>query len=332
MNPPLVFIHYGNSSYLKFTLRAARLFNPQKPIILLGDDRNDHFTRFGLEHHNFADYASGPEIELFDCVYRFIGGRKHPDSPWVKFVFRRWFHLYCFLSAHGIEQFWTFDTDTLLLTSLAAQEHKYLQYDCTEQCGGSCMNGLVNNLRVVKGYLDKINELFQREDYLQRQRQDFEVHPEYAFTEMRAFVAYKQECRIRTIRLSSVVNGEAFDDCLCVAEDMEPLDRLPDGLGPLRCGLPKKLYMSPDGRVYCHHLPTGTLVKMNSLNLSWLPDYLFPRILNHAKRQLRRKPQINVERASLPRLDLKRSVRDRIARKTLRVCQHLHLARRHDLK
>lgn len=330
MSAPLVFIHFGNSSYLRFTLRNAKRFNPDKRIILLGDGRNRHYRGLGVEHFNFSDFGAGPEIERFDKIYRFVGGKQHPDSPWVKFVFRRWFHLYYFLSAQKIERFWTFDTDTLILCQLSRQEGKFSQYDCTEQCEGSCMNGLVNNLGVVKGYVDKINELFGREDYLKRQMKDFEVHPDYAFTEMRAYKTYKEESGIKRIHLGTVIDGEAFDDCLCVAGEIETFDQLPPGLGALPYGSPKKLYLNPDGRIFCRHKPSQSFVKLNSVNMSWLPDYLFGKIIRHSKRELKMKKSLEHSRETLQVLDLNRNFRDKLESRVVRVCQRLHLMNRFD--
>ena len=42
----------------------------------------------------------------------------------------------------------------------------------------------------------------------------------------------------------------------------------------------KKLYLH-SGEIYCWHLETKTYVKMNNLNLSWMPKYIFPLIYRH---------------------------------------------------
>jgi hypothetical protein len=34
--------------------------------------------------------------------------------------------------------------------------------------------------------------------------------------------------------------------------------------------------ISANGEIYCKHLLSGDFVKMNSLNLSWMPKYIFP--------------------------------------------------------
>ena len=65
---PLIFIHYGDSGYLPYTLESARLFNPDKRIVLLGDQANAHYAAMGIEHVPFSRYATGPEIERFDAA------------------------------------------------------------------------------------------------------------------------------------------------------------------------------------------------------------------------------------------------------------------------
>lgn len=289
MNVPLIFIHYGNSSYLQYTLKSAVLFNPDKRVILLGDAKNAHYKKSGIEHFMFDEYCSSDEIRLFDKVYRLIAGRefikKTYGANWTKFNFKKWFVLYNFLSTHNINKFWIFDSDNLILTSLSIHEEKFAKYDCTEQCLGICMNGFVTNLNVLKGYIVKINELFQRKEYLEQQMEDFEKQPGYGFTMMRAYDTYKKEAGIRRIRLNTIIEGEAFDDCICSPEDMEVYDFK---LNELTL---KKLYLSKDGNIFTFHLPSQKLIKMNTLNMSWVPVYLFGRVLRHAKLKLKIKAQ-----------------------------------------
>ena len=43
--------------------------------------------------------------------------------------------------------------------------------------------------------------------------------------------------------------------------------------------LVKKLFLR-SGEVYCRHLASGHFIKMNNLNLSWMPKYVFPLLFN----------------------------------------------------
>jgi len=289
MDAPVIFIHYGDSYYLKYTLESAVLFNPGKKVILLGDESNVHYTRLGLEHYHFKDYDSGTEIADFDRVYLFVAGPQHSRREWTRFVFRRWFHIYYFILAKGYQRFWTFDSDTLILTDLVLQEEKYKDYDCTEQCSGICMNGLVNNQAVVKGYLEKINELFQRPAFLKAEKANFRIYRKYAFTEMKAYVMYREEAGIKRIRLSTIFNGESYLDSICTTEEHRRFfqeDEYEIYLEKV-WGLDlKKIFLCTDGNIYFWHKSSNRPVLMNTINMSWTPFWLLDALLQHAKRKL----------------------------------------------
>ena len=193
---PIIFIHYGNTPYLEYTLRLARYHNPNKRVILLGDESNAWLKKIDIEHYLFADFARSTEVDKFNQVYKFIAGEKKRKPEWTKFVFLRWFYIYNFIREYGIKQFWTFDSDTLILADLSTWEGVFIKFDCTTQCRGSCLNGFVASQEVVKKYVEKINELFERVDYLNEQKEEMKRDPNWAFTEMRAFDTYKKEERL----------------------------------------------------------------------------------------------------------------------------------------
>jgi hypothetical protein len=129
------------------------------------------------------------------------------------------------------------------------------------------MNGFISSLHVVEGYLQKIIRLFEDEDYLAKQRQEFQTHPDMAFTEMRAYRSHKRD--INTIRLNQIINHESFDDCICEHHGYERYETLLNGR------LLKKIYLDTNGVFYCFHTESNDYIKMNSLNFSWVPNYLF---------------------------------------------------------
>lgn len=288
---PIIFIHYGDSYYLRYTLESAVAFNPDKQVILLGDHRNIHYGALGVYHIDYGRYAIGPEIELFDRVYQHIAGEKHGRHEWTRFVFRRWFLMHNFLRAHGLHRFWTFDSDTLILTRLSEYERKFGMCGCTEQCSGICMNGYVSDMSLVQGYVDKINELFQRESFLREQRAFLEDMPWYAFTEMNAYIKFREERGFQALRLGAVIDGETFLDSICTFEEHKSF--LEDDQYELYDTLiwgheVKKLFLRDDGEIFVRHRALGRMVKLNTINMSAVPDWLFDRLLRHAKRKLRR--------------------------------------------
>jgi len=284
MNPPVIFCHYGNSEYLRYTLQCARLNNPGKEIVLLGDPTNRTIAKHcGVRHVSFEDFNDIDEIKVFDSVYRLVQGKLHntmrDGRDWVNFVFRRWFFIYGFIVRNNAKGFWHFDSDNMIVEDLSTHESKFSAYDCTEQCDGSCMNGYISGPAVVKNYIDKINSLFQRADFLREQQREFDVsHPEFAFTEMRAYEIYREENQIRSIKLATVIDGSTFDDCICLENGMT--------MEGTRFGKRiKKIYLAPGGFFLCERKDTCDTVQMNSLNLSWVPLYLFQLVLDHSYRR-----------------------------------------------
>ena len=270
-NIPIIFIHYSDSEYLRYSLSLAKKTNPDKRVILLGDESNKHYEKYGIEHYMFEDYFKGPEVETFERVYQFIAGESKRKSHWTNFVFKRWFCMYNFIKDQGIERFWTFDTDTLILKDLSSFEETFADYDCTSQCNNWCVNGLINNQKVVKGYIDTINELFQRPEYLDKQREEMKENPDWAFTEMRAFVEYVKEENPNVFYLKTHRSGTYFDECICQEDGMEMKysKRAKRDI--------KKLYFEK-GSIYEKEQKTGKPLQLQTINMSWVPLFHFEQI------------------------------------------------------
>jgi hypothetical protein len=309
MTAPIIFIHYSDSYYLRYCLESAVIFNPRKQVILLGDASNAHYQKLGVTHYDLSEFSYGPEIARFEDVYQFIAGEEHQRQEWTKFVFRRWFIIYNFITRNQIERFWTFDSDNLVLTDLSQHEEKFRGYDCTEQCSGICMNGFVTNTRVVKGYIEKINELFERTSFLQREKEGLASYPKYAFTEMKAYAMYREECGIKRTRLNAIINSETFLDSICTVEEHRVYfneDEYEVYNEKLWGNELKKIYLRSDGNIFLLHRRTKQLVKLNTINMSWTPDWLFRILLKHAKRRLGLNIHRWLWRNNMKELDLKK--------------------------
>jgi hypothetical protein len=278
-NSPLIFIHYGNSKYLKYVFRTARHFNPEKRIILIGDEKNKKNIKYNIEHFFISDFDYGKKLELFDKVYKYIAGPEAGHSKWTKFVFRRWFIMYNFVKSQSFDSFWTMDSDNMILTDLSKFEGYFSQFDCTEQCNGSCMNGFISNLEVVKKYLDKINELFTRENYLENFAKNFIKHPRWAFTEMQAYRTTREEEKINSFHLGKIHNNSRFDDILVRNYDTKM------NIFTIRRNLiPKQIFFDSEN-FYEYNIKLHRFIKLNSTNLSWVPIHLFETLYNAAIRK-----------------------------------------------
>lgn len=297
---PLIFIHKGNikdnQEYLYDVFKIAKKYNPNTDIYLLGDDTNKTIAEFcGIKFDYFENYSNFEKIKKFEKNFKVIRGKKHGAEEWIKFVFKRWFHIYEFVKVNKIEKFWTFDSDNLIITELQEQEYKFQNYDCTEQCNGACINGFINNIEVINGYLQKINELFEDDFYLNTQIKEFNtINPEYAFTEMRAYLEYKKPDstthgleliyepeNFRSILLQTIIDGETFDPCLNQNSAKKICNCREDSGYEMENNI-KKLYFK-DRKIFIKFLDTQELVKTNSINMSWVNSDLWKKIVDYIK-------------------------------------------------
>jgi hypothetical protein len=274
MTAPIILIHYGNSSFLPYVVQIAQRFNPKKDLVFLGDDQNSYLSLLGVKHYPYEEYAHGSELALFDRLYPAIENRQYGKRQWANFILRRWFIIHQFIKETAISRFWTFDSDNFLLTDLEKYEAKFSSYDCTSQCKGICLNGFVPTSKIVQRYVTKINELLSRKDYAELWQQKYRQKPDLFYTEMEAFDTFVREEGIRNFHIAKIENGAAFEDSITYVQDgMEMYEKRIKGR------LVKKLFLR-SGEVYCKHLASGHFIKMNNLNLSWMPKYVFPMLFN----------------------------------------------------
>jgi hypothetical protein len=108
---PIIFFHYGNSDYLKYSLKQARYFNPHSPVYLLGDDSNN---RYNFITHIPADKYK-KETESFTAVYRHLSTN---SRDYELNCFLRWFYISAFCREHNIGPFIYLDSDVLLFQDI----------------------------------------------------------------------------------------------------------------------------------------------------------------------------------------------------------------------
>jgi hypothetical protein len=275
---PLLFIHYGNPSYLPIVLRTARRFNPGQRIILLGDAGNRRPCCPTAEHLEFARFEHHPLVREFDAVFVPIQGQRHRFTKlggtdfWLRFVFRRWFLILAFLESEQIDGFWTFDTDTLILAELDRRAGRFAEYDCTEQCVGACLNGYVGSRHLVRNFAHAMLDMFRDKDFLEQQRARLREHSGLAFNEMDAYQVFRSRAGLRTFRASTPVEGECFDDALAFCDGYVAAPTAIVGRTRI-----KRLWRGDNGGVYARRSDTQ-MVRLLSCNMSWMPDFLYRRL------------------------------------------------------
>ncbi|MFH5805191.1 hypothetical protein [Alienimonas sp. DA493] len=297
--PPLVFCHFGATPYLAYTLGCVRKADPDRPVTVLGDAANRSLVRSaGAEHQMMEELPVSPLHEEFRRHYRLVQGSRHGNvvegRDWVRFVFERWFYTYQYATARAPEGFWHFDSDTMILEPLRPYEADLGRFDCTEQCNGGCLNGFVGSLDVLRGYLESIVAQFKDVEFLEAQRAEFETkNPTFAFTEMRAYVRYKEAAKLNSVHIGRPRSGPdgaavCFDDVICLDHGFET-ERLSGG-GWYGGKSVKRVVLAEGGRCLGRLAePSGTAaageeVRFATLNLSWVPLGVFATVLRHVEK------------------------------------------------
>lgn len=289
----IIFSHYGHSSYLDYTLACAKMTNPNARLIFLGDEANKHVAeKNGWEHYSYINYESVFQ-QRFRDVFKHVQGRQHAHikngKDWLRYVFERWFYIEGFLKKEGIKKFWHFDSDTMIIQSLNEHEEELSEYDFTVQCNGTCLNGLIGT-QTVSEFCEHICSLFESKTYIENQQHEFNtINPRYAFTEMRAFADYKYRTSKKWLHLLFYKENKVFDDALCQDHGFNII-KLPIGKTV------KQVYFK-EGIAY--GVRDHKEIQFVTLNLSWLPDYIF----RWALKMIQFKSTGSVDRAQCPIYD-----------------------------
>ena len=280
---PILFIHYGPAHYLRWTLAVARRLNPAKRIFLLGDATNSRSARGVAGFIDFESLSGTQKEREFHRVFQVIQGEKHRFNKangvefWLKFVFRRWFLIEAFLEREGLDAFWTFDSDTLVLGNLCEREGRFSDFEATTQCKDQCLNGWVGSRSLVSRYTQSILDQFSDEAYLQAQRERLKVHAGLSFNEMDAFAEFRRREFVKTWHGEKSIDGEIFDDALAFTESFEVATE--KVLGKTAT---KRLWTDGES-IFAKCKANGDFVRLLTCNMSWMPDYMWRRIMAVAK-------------------------------------------------
>jgi len=266
----IVFIHYGDSDYLEFVFRLASKFNQGGNVFLLGDANNIRYQQFGIKHDEFKKYNTGKLSNKFIDRYKCLSniGNNHK----VTFDFHRWFILHNFMIDNNFDRCWYFDSDTFICCDLEEKVKHFAMHKLSlinHISGCACLIS-IDALRL---YLELTINLNKNREFVEGQRKiltDCDARKElYSCCDMTIFREY-QKAYGPCGELSTIINQESFDpniniDRANIIEDRPVWEMETRTLGVRR---PIKRLYFIDGLPYCHYLPTGKKIRMNTLNMS----------------------------------------------------------------
>lgn len=267
---PLIIIHYGDVDYLRYTLKNATQINHETPVILIGDQFNKKYEKYGLLHFSFDEYIDQEYLNKFNDVYRLIGGSKFLEinnskgGPyWTRFNFLKWRVLLNFCLKHNIERFWTFDSDVLYIKPLISLEERFSRFDYSTLNDNLVMQGLVNNLSYLELYTQEVLSVFNNIDYInQIQAVDFKQNPYWGLTMMRVFKILHEKYSPNTHDLKYTIEDVCFDPNIS-----QPIDEIRTILNK------KQLFINREG-IFQKSRIDGSLKNLFGINMSWVPLYL----------------------------------------------------------
>jgi len=249
---PIIFFHYGNPDYLKYTLKQARFYNPASPMYLIGDKINGRYPF--LTHVNAADYDA--ETETFAKIYKHLSPN---DRQYELNCFLRWFYIRAFCKDKGIEAFVYLDSDVLAFQNLSDLvpmfKHCKLANNCYDT--GSPAFTYFNDYNTIadfcdyliwsytdKGALVRIEDLYKSPGNISRFG---------GISDMSLFHLYDLDHPGDTLKVDLVTDELAVDVSINRADGYET-----------RNGM--KVVYWKSNQPYCKNVSTGKLVRFATLH------------------------------------------------------------------
>ena len=251
---PIIFMHYTNSYYLKYSLAQAKLSNPHSPVYLLGDASNNCYPF--VKHQDFSDYFQAAS-EFSRFYTHFSTNRYH----YSLFDFQRWFILKEFLTANNIERCLYLDSDTMLYADVTEEQKKFAKYDFTLSAMICGQTFFLNRIKALEDFCDFLFNIYTKRD---RYHYDKMV-AHYAVcrkngvpggaSDMKAFSLYLHNRHYAEIgEVSEIIDGSIFDINITTPTPGFEMEK----------GIKKVIWQ--DGLPYGRRLQTGELIRFNSLH------------------------------------------------------------------
>lgn len=153
--PPIIFIHDGNSDYLRYSIAQAALTSHERQICLIGDDSNDCYPY--ARHYNFRDYIAN--AITFSKNYLHLSPN---DRGFELFCFVRWFILRDFMLLNKLERAVYIDSDIMLYDKLL--DDWQAAAGCDIAICGVAPPVMISNIYALDEFCRLLEESYGREE------------------------------------------------------------------------------------------------------------------------------------------------------------------------
>lgn len=253
MSIPIIFFHYGNPKYLKYSLKQARYFNPDSAIYLLGDESNDRYPF--VTHINANDFEGS--THEFAKMYKHLSpnGEKYELN-----CFLRWFYVKTFCEKNNIESFIYLDSDVLLFQDVSKLVPLFKDYKIANTCDTMGVPAFTyfKDHKSISDFCDFLIYAYTDKAMMAKLEDLYKTilsTPEIldAISDMTLFHLYFQEHPAETVKIDLINNEIAIDACINRQDGYE----VENGM--------KKVYWQ-NNLPYCKHLESDTLIRFAAIH------------------------------------------------------------------
>jgi hypothetical protein len=284
---PIVFIHKGDSFYLKHALENAKKFNSKSRIILIGDNVTvypnfveyypmENFNEYGrfLDKNYVHLNISNPEIEMF-CI-------------------KRWLVLLDFMKKNKLNKIFTCDSDILLFQNISKDSKNYVKNDIVIVNGTNGCLTLLNNLEVLEYYKKIVFDFYEKKAKIFKK--DFRI------TDMSFWKQLNDSKKFKVGEATKIINGAFYDsgflsenhykkDNLCGIKKLVFVKGLPFGEINKKLFRLKAIHFQGPTKFYMKYFSQGKnnfFIGFKVNLLIWFRDNFSPKISNSVRNKLKK--------------------------------------------
>jgi hypothetical protein len=249
---PIIFFHYGNPSYLKYSLKQAKYFNPGSTIYLIGDKKNG---RYPFVTHILASNFEA-ETNALTNIYKH---RSTNDAKYELNCFLRWIYIKAFCKAKDIEAFIYLDSDVLVFQDFSKIAPLLNKCQIANTCSWTGMPAFTyfNNYKAISDFGDYLIYSYSDKTAIAKMENWYRSYSDSGLmggvSDMILFHQYFQGHPNETLKVDLVNNQFAIDVSINNADGYETE------------GGVKKIYWK-NNLPYCKNLTSGQLVRFATLH------------------------------------------------------------------
>lgn len=246
---PIVFIHSNNCDYLPLSLWKARESNPRQRVILLGDEKNRHFSGM-VEHFYQKDFSR--QSDQFTRHFVNFSTNSH-DFELV--CLQRWFVLKEFMESQGLDECLYMDSDVLLFADVDESKPRFNSQGMSI-CGISGHTNFVRKRSTLSAFCDFIHHAYAKPGGIAELEEKYRIfrqtHEAGGISDMTFFVEFQQAFPDQILDLSVPYEGQMYDIAMAYFPEIEN-DR---GIKTIRF---------ENGKPFCRHKTLGP-IEMKTLH------------------------------------------------------------------